>query len=352
MSYEDGMAALRLEMPERIPRVEYSAHRHWPLINRVCGINVGADSSHAEQQAAGSTFVKMWDYGMMWNTLTKKEIFGDKRTSMGHAAFEQRGVDFSNDVSALFEEPEDVFGFDLFAQFGVRDKAALTAEYNANWRQQQQWYPGCVNMTGIYVSCMSGLIDLLGWDTLLTAAGIDSEAFGNFTRRYAAWILQYFEALAASDAPVVMVHDDIAWTSGPFLHPDFYRKFIFPSYKQLFRPLHEAGKTLLYTSDGDYTCFVDDIADCGVNGFVLEPMTDMAFIAERYGKTHSIIGNADTRTLLLGSRDEIRQEVQRCMDIGRDCPGFVMAVGNHIPANTPVESALWYNECFEGLRRR
>lgn len=346
------MAALRLEMPGRIPRVEYSAHRHWPLIERVCGIRAGADSSPEEQQRAGSAFVKAWDYGMMWNTLTKKEIFGDKRTSMGHAAFEQQGVDFSDEVSALFEEPEEVFAFDLFAQFGPRDKAALTAGYNADWQRQQRLYPDCVNMTGIYVSLMSGLIDLLGWDTLLTAAGMDPAAFGDFTRRYAAWISQYFEALAACDSPVVMIHDDIVWTSGPFLHPDFYRAFIFPGYKALFRPLHEAGKTLLYTSDGDYTCFFDDIAACGVSGFVLEPMTDMACVAERYGKTHSIVGNADTRVLLLGSRDEIRQEVKRCVDTGRNCPGFIMAVGNHIPANTPVENALWYNECFERLRRR
>jgi len=29
-----------------------------------------------------------------------------------------------------------------------------------------------------------------------------------------------------------------------------------------------------------------------------------------------------------------------------------MAVGNHIPANTPVESALYYNEVYEELCRR
>ena len=40
------------------------------------------------------------------------------------------------------------------------------------------------------------------------------------------------------------------------------------------------------------------------------------------------------------------------MAIGRDCPGFIMAVGNHIPANTPVANALYYNEVFEELRRR
>ena len=40
------------------------------------------------------------------------------------------------------------------------------------------------------------------------------------------------------------------------------------------------------------------------------------------------------------------------MDIGKSCPGFFLAVGNHIPANTPVESALYYNEVYEELGRR
>jgi hypothetical protein len=29
-----------------------------------------------------------------------------------------------------------------------------------------------------------------------------------------------------------------------------------------------------------------------------------------------------------------------------------MAVGNHIPPNTPVENALYYNEVFQEMSRR
>ena len=40
------------------------------------------------------------------------------------------------------------------------------------------------------------------------------------------------------------------------------------------------------------------------------------------------------------------------MNIGRDCPGFFLAVGNHIPANVPVENAIYYNQCYEELAWR
>ena len=81
-------------------------------------------------------------------------------------------------------------------------------------------------------------------------------------------------------------------------------------------------------------------------------MTSLETIAERYGQTHVIIGNADTRILLFGTKEEIRAEVERCLLVGRECPGFFMAVGNHIPSNTPVENALYYNEIYEKLSRR
>jgi uroporphyrinogen-III decarboxylase len=105
----------------------------------------------------------------------------------------------------------------------------------------------------------------------------------------------------------------------------------------------------MYTSGGDYTRFVDDIAECGVHGFVLEPFTDMSYIAEKYGQTHVFIGNADTRILLGGNQAAIRAEVERCMAIGKHCPGFFLAVGNHIPPNTPVESVLYYQQVYEEL---
>jgi uroporphyrinogen-III decarboxylase len=152
--------------------------------------------------------------------------------------------------------------------------------------------------------------------------------------------------------PVVMVHDDIVWSSGPFYRPDWYRSYLFPNYKRYFAPLLDSGKKILFTSDGDYTPFIDDIAACGVHGLVLEPMTDMAYIAERYGQKLAFIGNADTRILLNGDHKAIREEVERCMAIGKKYPGFFMAVGNHIPPNTPVESALYYNQVYEELSHR
>ncbi len=352
MSYEAGMAANNLEMPDLVPRTEYSAATHWELVKAVTGIDVNPNSPPELQVQASCAFKKAWDYGFNWNILTSMGDLDKCRTKLGHANYAAGNVDFNDEVSCPFEDPEDAFDFMPMEVYGKLDHSTLVKKYNENYKLKCEQNPDCVNTTGVYITLVSGLIEIFGWDIMLMALGIDAKAFGETANRYTEWVSQYFRALADCDAPVIKIHDDIVWTSGAFTNPAWYREYVFPNYKKLFDPILEAGKKIIYTSDGNFTEFIDDVAATGVHGFVMEPTTDMSYIAEKYGKTHSFIGNADTRILLSGTKEDIYNEVKRCMDIGKKCPGFFMAVGNHIPSNTPVENALYYNEVFEKLRRR
>jgi len=352
MSFQDGWSAIHLEMPRRVPRTEYSAEQHWGLVQAVTGLTTGPDSSAEEKQRAVFAFQKAWNYDFLWSILIHRQIFGELRTSMGHAEYAAAGADFVDDRRCPFSTPQEVLGFDPAAAYGPVNSSELTRQFEEHYQMKCSLCPDAVNMTGIYVTCISGMLEIFGWDMLLLALGTDPEAFGEMTNRYAAWMQGYFDALAAAEVPVVMVHDDIVWSSGAFARPDWYRTYVFPQYRKYFRPLRDSGKKIMFTSDGNYTAFIDDIAQAGVHGFVLEPYTDMKAIAERYGRTHVFIGNADTRALLENDRKKIRAEVERCMAIGKPCPGFFMAVGNHIPPNTPVEAALYYNEVYEELSKR
>lgn len=352
MSYEDGWAAINLQAPPRVPRTEYSTEGHWALLRAVTDIAVDGDSPPAVKRRARRAFWSAWNFDFHWTTTVGGDLFGDYRTHMGHAEYADGGVDRSDFVNCPFKSPEAVLSFDPFEAYGTPDHSNVIRRFEDAYAAERALHPDGVLMTGIYTTLVSGLIDIFGWDMLLLAAGTDPVGFGDLATRYAAWIQNYFDALADADVPIVMVHDDIVWTGGPFMHPDWYRAHVFPHYADFLAPLIESGKKIAYTSDGDYSIFIDDIAACGVHGFVMEPMTDMAYIAERYGHTHFFIGNADTRVLLRNDRAAIRAEVERCMSIGKGCPGFFMAVGNHIPANTPVEACLYYNDVYEELSRR
>ena len=352
MSFEDGWSAIHLEMPARIPHTEYSIERHWNLVKVVTGIDVGVASSPEEQTTASIAFQKAWNFDFFWATLIGGEDVEPWRTDMGHAEYAAGGVDRRDTIHCPFTDVEEVLAFDPWEKLGSRNHASLVQRFEEQYAERCAQRPFGVNMTGIYISQVSGLIEIFGWEMLLTAAGTDPHRFGLLTDRYASWIQQYFNALADARVPVVMIHDDMVWSSGAIMRPSWYGEHIFPNFKKLVAPLVESGKRVMFTSDGDYSKFIDDIAACGVHGFVLEPFTDMAYMVERYGQTHVIIGNADTRILLGGTRDQIRAEVERCINLGKNCPGYFLAVGNHIPANTPVENCLFYQQVYEELSRR
>lgn len=349
MSYTDGWAAINLEMPRRIPRTEYSAEGHWELITAVTGIDVGVDSSAERKAEASRAFRLAWNYDFFWSTLIGRGEFGAWCTDMGHAEYAAGGVDRRDTIHCPFSDPEQVLSFDPWKALGERDRAELVQRFEEHYRANCEAHDSGVNMTGVYVTLVSGFVDLFGWDMLLLAAGTDMQRFGALANRYASWVQQYFDALGQADVPVVMIHDDIVWASGPIFRPSWYREYVFPNYERYLEPLLESGKRVMFCSDGNWGVFVDDIAAVGMHGFVFEPLTDLARIVERYGQSHVIVGNADTRVLLGGSRAEIRAEVERCISLGRDCPGYFMAVGNHIPPNTPVESAIYYNQVYEEL---
>ncbi len=353
MSLSDGLAAVHLEMPGRVPRFEPSAAEyHWDLVATVTGFPVTQDSTEQEKLKARQAFLSAWDYGIYFACLIGGGELSALSTNMGHAEYAKNGSDFTERSLCPFKNPEEVFAFDPWETYGKKDHAELVKRFNKQYRRQCELYPDTVNTTGIYVTLMSGMIQILGWDMLLTAAGTDSERFGEVVNRYASWIQQYYDALADSEAEVIYSHDDMVWTEGPFIHPDWYRTYVFPNLKKLWAPLREAGKKIMFVCDGNYTMFAEDVAACGNHGFWFEIFTDLDYMAEKFGRSHFIIGNVDCRILTFGTKPKIRAEVERCMSAGKKCPGYFMCVSGHIPPNVPVENAIYYNEVYEELRRR
>ena len=253
MPYEDGWAALNLEMPKRIPRTEYSVEMHWDLIKAVTGLDVGVDSPDDVKAAAAIALMRAWNLDFFWSTLIEQAEFGKFQTDMGHAEYAAGGVDRRDTLYCPYQEPEDVLNFDPRESLGIKDKQALINHFETAYQANCQAHPFGVNMTGIYVTLVSGFIGMFGWDMLLLAASTDPQRFGEMANRYAVWMQQYFDALAETNVPVVMIHDDIVWSSGPFIHPNWYRQYVFPNYKKYFAPLLDSGKKIMFTADGNLT---------------------------------------------------------------------------------------------------
>jgi len=346
MSYDIGMAAIRLQAPDRLAHTEYNDH--YGLVRAVTGLDPLTDAD------AWHRFHDAWDLDLLWltNDGPVDWQFRGRVTDMGHAEFMEGGIDRRDTVTCPFTDPEQVLAFDAVEEYGLPNLDELARYYERLWRGNTAANPNQVHPGGYYKTIVSGAIQAFGWDMLLTAAA-DRKRFDKVLESFFRLTLHHVQAWAKTPIDVFIQHDDMVWSQGAFMYPDFYRTAIFPRYKKLWQTLHEAGKTVLFCSDGDFTEFIDDIADAGADGFIFEPMTSLDYAVEKYGKTKVIVSSkVDCRTMTFGRKEDIRYEIDETLKLAKDCPGFIFAVGNHLPSNIPIDNALFYMDYLRANWRR
>ncbi len=341
MGYEIGRAALNLQPTPRLAHTEYCSHAL--LKEAVTGI---PEPGVAQERA----FMQAWEIDILWST-DDGPVPWEKRgrvTDMGHAEFLQGGVDRREPAPCPFRTVDEALALDAVAEYGLLDYDELVTYYRGRYAQACADFPNQVNMGGTYRTLISGVIAILGWEMLLEAAA--------YPRRFARVLdsiyqqtLHHARAWADTEIEFFMCHDDMVWSQGPFMRPSFYRAEVFPRYRALWSMLHEAGKKVIYTSDGDISLFVDDLVEAGADALCFEPMTPLEPIVERYGTSHALLSSkVDARTLTFGTPGDIRREVDATLALAPRCRGLVFAVGNHIPSNVPLSNALYY---MDYLRR-
>ena len=336
MSYQIGIDTIHLRPTERLAHTEYCS----------------SDAVRRALTAGGTrSFEDAFEMDFLWSVHDGPQSWGERGrvTDMGHAEFLEGGVDKRPPKPCPFTDPAEVLAFDAVEEYGLPDMGELVAFYEKHYQDSQKAYPNQVFTGGYYKTIVSGAIEAFGWEMLLAAAA-DQDRFERVLDSIYRLSLHHYQAWAKTSAEVFISHDDMVWTQGAFMDPAFYRRVIFPRYASLWSVLKKAGKKVLFCSDGDFSAFVDDIAAAGADGFIFEAMTQLEPVVANYGKTHVIVSSkVDCRTLTFGNRDEIKAEADATIKLARDCPGFIVAVGNHIPNNVPVENVLFY---FDYLRSR
>lgn len=353
MSRRIGLDTINLRPTVRPGHTEYSMEYHEGLVRRLAG--QGGDSRPAADLTGWNAgvlraFYDAWDFDFLWHTSDGLIDWAKagRVTDMGHAVYAADGSDRRLPANCPFQAPEQVWQFDPVREYGLPDFAEQVRAYQDYYDRLREDYPNQAVGGGYYRTVVSGAIAAFGWDMLLTAAA-DAERFAGVLERIGQYTLFHVRAWAQTDIEFFIQHDDMVWTAGPFMRPEFYRRAVFPIYRQLWRELHARGKKLLYCSDGRYDMFMDDIVACGADGLIFEPSNPYAEVVERFGGRVCLIGSAvDCRSLAFEPWSRIQAQIDQTLAVSRGVAGIMLAVGNHIPANVPDETCERY---MDYLRR-
>jgi hypothetical protein len=143
--------------------------------------------------------------------------------------------------------------------------------------------------------------------------------------------------------PVLFFGCDICTAQGPLVSPAFLKESYWPHARYSIEPLLEAGIRLVCHCDGNVMPIIPDIVDIGFSGFQgfqyefgVDPYKIREHVKER--PPLFFAGLSVSKTLPLGTVEDVRREVEYVMDYTRGGQGLFLFTSNVTGGDVPPEN--------------
>jgi uroporphyrinogen decarboxylase len=252
-------------------------------------------------------------FGVTWDRTVDKDIGNVEGCVLGRPALD--GYEFPDPLDSRFFEtiPERVAacpdGFRVFQIGFSLYERAWTLRGMANLMMDFHDHPGFVH-----------------------------ELFG----RIADYNIAQVHKALEFDIDAVYFGDDWGQQQGLQMGPKLWHEFIFPVLCRMYGVVRGAGKFVMIHSCGDVDELFDDLIAAGINCFnPFQPeVMDVCGLLPAYRGRLAFHGGLSTqKTLPFGTVDQVRAEVGRLLELGRE-GGYIFAPAHDVEGDVPLENML------------
>ena len=139
--------------------------------------------------------------------------------------------------------------------------------------------------------------------------------------------------------------DDYGGTQDLMISPDIFESLFKPALKRIVDSVKSYRKDLpvVFHSDGAITKIIDSLIEIGIDVLnPLEPLeaTDWKAIKQKYSESLCFMGGADLKKALRGTKEDVHQDVLRCIDTFAPGGGYILTSANHMPPDIPPENIV------------
>jgi uroporphyrinogen decarboxylase len=204
--------------------------------------------------------------------------------------------------------------------------------------------PDDMGIIGQYGDIYTTVWEMMGFENFSMKMYEDPDLISAMFKKIGDLILSMFETMASMDfVKVLWYSDDIAYSSGLMVSPDFIRENLFPYLKRIGDLAKKRNIPFIYHSDGVlYDVMPDLIDDIGITSLhPVEPISmDMAELKDRVGDKLCLCGGIDVDQLCRATPDEIRDLTRKFIEIAKGRGGWCAGSSNSIPEYVKPENYL------------
>lgn len=321
-SLERIITVLQKRIPDRVPHFEFSIHR-----KVIESIIPGADKyDFFEKMGLDAISVRP----NMKRKKIGKNVWVDERNLITRKT-EQ---DYFEPVNSIIKNEKDL------RKFEFPDPAA-DHRFN-DLKKVIKRFKGKIAIISFLRDGWSEARELIGFEELLINLVDNPGLIKGIIEKSVDYYTELGRLSASLGAEIAFSGDDIAGKNGLFLSPYHFKEIVYPAIKRLYKNWHDSGLYIIKHSDGNLYPIMDLLVDTGLDCLhPIDPISGMNLekVKKDWGDKICIMGNVDCAgNLVFGSKENVINEVKRCLDIASPHGGYILASSNSITGDVKPEN--------------
>ncbi len=161
--------------------------------------------------------------------------------------------------------------------------------------------------------------------------------------------IEFIKEAKKHRADFILGGGDLADKNGPIYSPNVFRKYLMPRYKKILDICKSLGLFYVFRSDGDTKPLWDiwfcEIGFDGYGEIDKSAGIELKQLKEKYGEKITLLGNVDcSKTLVYGNKEQIYEEVRKCIEDAARGGGYILTSSNSIHYNIPARNFIYMVE--------
>jgi 5-methyltetrahydrofolate--homocysteine methyltransferase len=182
---------------------------------------------------------------------------------------------------------------------------------------------------------------LIGMEDCMTLVYRDRDFIEELLEISTEYWVRFVERSVEEGVDFIWAADDVAFKTGLFLPPAFMKELWLPHLQRIIAPALNAGKPVMFHSDGKIDDIVPWLADIGVD--CIQPMDpygiDFREYKKRFGNIVCLAGNIDIEfPLAHGTIEDVERDVKEHMEVLKPGGGYVATSSHSIVNYIPYEN--------------